>query len=222
MNRRKHGYKFTKPLTTQEECDRVLHSIEAKKPSKVIVTVESAYAEFPDRVNYRNGLESASKHLDMAVESLEKGWVDVLNDYNRQPTIRCNMGYTESELMLTIDPKRCALNQAQLQIMKTTSAEKMVETGIIDPFKYALVKKTQQDLGILLGDDGLRTRREEGSILRLCFIEGVKNIYIDIKVPKKLSTTAEIMTGDDTAYETYNTRYGISTKPFPVFIIRFR
>ena len=128
VSRRKHGYKFTKPLATQEECDRVLHSIQAKKPSKVIVTVESAFAEFPDRVNYRNGLESASKHLDMAVESLEKGWVDVLNDYNRQPTIRCNMGYTESELMLTIDPKRCALNQAQLQIMKTTSAEKMVET----------------------------------------------------------------------------------------------
>ena len=198
MNRRKHGYKFTKPLTTQEECDRVLHSIQAKKPSKVIVTVESAFAEFDDKVNYRNGLESASKHLDTAVESLEKGWVDVLSDYNRQPSIRCNMGYTESELTLTIDPKRRALNQAQLQIMKTTSAEKMVETGII---KYALVKKTQQDLGILLGDDGLRTRREEGSILRLCFIESAKNIYVDIKVPKKLPTAAEIMAVDDAVYE---------------------
>ena len=174
MSRRKHGYKFTKPLTTQEECDRVLHSIQAKKPTKVIVTVESAFAEFTDKVDYHNGLESASKHLDTAVESLEKGWVDVLSDYNHQPSIRCNMGYTESELTLTIDPKHCALNQAQLQIMKTTSAEKMVETGIIDPFKYALVKKTQQDLGILLGDDGLRTRREEGSILRLCFIESAK------------------------------------------------
>ena len=181
VSRRKHGYKFTKHWATQEECDRVLHSIQAKKPSKVIVTVESAFAEFPDRVNYRNGLESASKHLDMAVESLEKGWVGVLNDYNRQPTIRCNMVYTESELMFT----------------------KMVETGIIDPFKYALDKKTQ-DLGILLGDDGLRTRREEGSILRLCFIEGAKNIYVDIKVPKKLPTATEIMAVDDTAYETYD------------------
>ena len=203
MNRRKHGYKFTKPLTTQE-CDRVLHSIQAKKPTKVIVTVESAFAEFDDKVNYRNGLESASKHLDTAVESLEKGWVDVLSDYNRQPSIRCNMGYTESELTLAIDPKRRALNQAQLQIMKTTSAEKMVETGIIDPFKYALVKKTQQDLGILLGDDGLRTRREEGSILRLCFIESAKNIYVDIKVPKKLPTAAEIMAVDDAVYESYD------------------
>ena len=204
MNRRKHGYKFTKPLTTQEECDRVLHSIQAKKPSKVTVTVESAFAEFDDKVDYRNGLESASKHLDTVVESLEKGWVDVLSDYNRQPSIRCNMGYTESELTLTIDPKRRALNQAQLQIMKTTSAEKMVETGIIDPFKYALVKKTQQDLSILLGDDGLRTRREEGSILRLCFIESAKNIYVDIKVPKKLPTAAEIMAVDDAVYESYD------------------
>ena len=59
VNRRKHGYKFTKPLTTQE-CDRVLHSIQAKKPTKVIVTVEIAFAEFAD-----NGLDSASKHLDM-------------------------------------------------------------------------------------------------------------------------------------------------------------
>ena len=141
VNRRKHGYKFTKPLTTQEECDRVLHSIQAKKPTKVIVTVENAFAKFPDRVNYRNGLDSASKHLDMAVESLDTEWVDVLNDYNHQPSIRCNIGYTESDLTLTVDTKRRALNQAQLQIMKTTLAEKMVETGIIDPFKYVLVKK---------------------------------------------------------------------------------
>ena len=112
MSRRKHGYKFTKPLTTQEECDRVLHSIQANKPTKVIVTVESAFAEFADKIDYHNGLESASKHLDTAVESLEKGWVDVLSDYNHQPSIRCNMGYTKSELTLTIDPKRCALNQA--------------------------------------------------------------------------------------------------------------
>ena len=202
VNRRKHGYRFTKPLT-QEECDRVLHSIQAKKPTKVIVTVKSAFAEFADKFNYNNGLESAPKHLDTTVGSLEKGWVDVLSDYNRQPSIRCNMGYTESELMLTLDPKRCALNEAQLQIMKTTSAENMVETGIIDPFKYALVKKTQQDLGILLGDDGLRTRRE-GSILRLCFIDSTKNVYVDIKVPKKLPTSTEIMAVDDAAYETYD------------------
>ena len=198
---------FTKPLTTQEECDRVLHSIQAKKPPKVIVTVESAFAEFADKVNYRNGLESASKYIDISVESLETGWVDVLNDYIHQPSIRCNnMGYTESELTLTVDPKRCALNQAQLQIMKTTSAEKMVETAIIDPFKYAIVKKTQQDLGILQDDDGLRTRREEESILRLCFIESAKNIYVDIKVPKKLPTASEIMAVDDAAYKTYDER----------------
>ena len=61
MNRRKHGYKFTKPLAMQE-CDRALHSIQVKKPTKVIVTVESAFAEFADQVNYRNGLYSASKH----------------------------------------------------------------------------------------------------------------------------------------------------------------
>ena len=187
-----------------QECDRVLHSVQVKKPTKVIVTVESAFAEFADQVNYHNGLDSASKHLDTAVESLETGWVDVFNDYNRQPAIRCNMGYTESELTLTVDPKRYALNQAQLQIMKTTSAEKMLETGINDPFKYALVKKTQQDLGILLGDHGLRTRREEGSILRLCFIESAKNVYVDVKVPKKLPTATEIMAADDAAYETYN------------------
>ena len=95
------------------------------------------------------------------------------------------MLYTESELTLTVDPKRRALNQAQLQIMKTTSAEKTVETGIIDQFKYALTKKTHQDSGILLDDDGLRTRREGGSILRLCFIESVKTVYFDIKIPKK-------------------------------------
>ena len=67
MSRRKHGYKFTKPLSTQDECDRVLHSIQPKKPTKVIVTVESAFAEFDDQVYYNNGLESASKHLDTAV-----------------------------------------------------------------------------------------------------------------------------------------------------------
>ena len=106
--------------------------------------------------------------------------------------------------MLTVDPKRCALNQAQLQIMKTTSAEKMVETGIIDPFKNALVKKTQQDLGILLGDDGLRTRREEGSILGLCFIKSAKNVYVNIKVPKKLPTATEIMAIGYAVYDTYN------------------
>ena len=126
MNRRKHGYKFTKPLMTQE-CDQVRHYLQAKKLAKVRVTAESAFAEFPKKVNYHNGLDSASKHLDMAVESLETGWVDVLNDYNHQPSIRCNMGYTESEPTLTIDPKRRALNQAQLQFMITTSAEKMVE-----------------------------------------------------------------------------------------------
>ena len=191
-------------LTTQEECDRVLHSIQANKPTKVIVTVESAFAEFADKVDYRNGLESVSKHIDMAVESLETGWVEALNDYNHQPSIRCNMGYTESELTLTVDPKRCALNQAQLQIMKTTSAEKMVETGIIDPFKYASVKKTQHDLGILLVDDGLRMRREEGSVLRLCCIESAKNEYVDIKVPQKLPTASDIMAVDVAAYETYD------------------
>ena len=52
VSRRKHGYKFTKPLATQEEYDRVLHSIQAKKPSNVIVTVESAFAEFDDRVDH--------------------------------------------------------------------------------------------------------------------------------------------------------------------------
>ena len=87
------------------------------------------------------------------------------------------MGYTESELTLTIDPKRRALKQTQLQIMKTTSAEKMVETGIIDRFKYALVKKTQQDPNIILGDDGLRTRREEGSILRLYVSSRARKTY---------------------------------------------
>ena len=44
------------------------------------MTGKSAFAEFDDQVNYNNGLESASKHLDTAVESLEKGWVDVLSD----------------------------------------------------------------------------------------------------------------------------------------------
>ena len=73
------------------------------------------------------------------------------------------MGYTESELTLTIDPKRRALNL-----------------------------------------DGLRTRREEGSILRLRFIESAKNIYVDIKVPKKLPMATEIMAVDDAAYETYD------------------
>ena len=69
--------KFTKPLATQE-CDRVLHSIQANKTTKVIATVESAFAEFADQVNYRNGLDSALKPIDTAVESLEAGWVDVL------------------------------------------------------------------------------------------------------------------------------------------------
>ena len=44
-----HGYKFTKPLTTQEECDRVLPSLQAKKLTKGIMTVESAFAEFADK-----------------------------------------------------------------------------------------------------------------------------------------------------------------------------
>ena len=161
------------------------------------MTGESAFAEFADKVDYRKGLESASKHLDMAVESLDTGWVDVLNDYNHQPSIRYNMGYTESELTLTVDPTRRALNQAQLQIMKTTSAEKMVETGIIDPFKYALVKKTRHDLGILLDDD------THTHILRLCFIESAKNVYVDINVPRKLPTASDIMAVDDAVYETY-------------------
>ena len=56
-------------------------------------------------------------------------------------------------------------------------------------------------LGILLGDDGLRTRREEGSILRLCFVESAKNVYVDIKVPKKLPTASDIMAVDDVAYD---------------------
>ena len=99
--------------------------------------------------------------------------------------------------------ERRAQNQAQLQIMKTTSAENMVET-IINPFKDALVKKTQHDLGILLDDDGLCTRREEGSMLRLCFIESAKNVYVDIKVPKKLPTASDIMAVDNAAYETYD------------------
>ena len=35
-----------------DECDRILHSIQSKKPTKIIVTVESAFAEFDDGVNY--------------------------------------------------------------------------------------------------------------------------------------------------------------------------
>ena len=103
-----------------------------------------------------------------------------------------------------IYPDSTIYPQAQLQIMKTTSAEKMVETGIIDPFKYALVKKTQQDLGVLLDDDGLRTRREEGSILPLCFIESAKNVYVDVRVPKKLPTASDIRAVNDAAYGTYD------------------
>ena len=164
--RRKHGYSFAKPIETEQERNDVMEKIKAKNALKAVVMKKRAFVEYDDRISYKNGVDSASEHLGKQVFALDTSWMDVLDEYESgMPSLI--FGYDKDDLIVTTNPKHRRRNRAQLQILKTTSAEEMVESGMIEPSKYATVKKTQQDLGIVVQDDGMRSRIAENSCVEI-------------------------------------------------------
>ena len=183
IHRRNHGYRFKTPYLTQKQGEQIMHKMQEKDVQKALVTKSSAYAEYPGQVSYKKGTDSATTHLDYDVESLEQTWPLVVKDYHEAPSSCIVYNYTDEELSGKYDPAQRAKNQSDLQTLKTTSAKKLVEEGIIPATKYNLIQKTQNDLGIILQEDGPKKRFPPGKKVVLSFLVNGQEKPVELVVP---------------------------------------
>lgn len=174
-----------------------MEKIKGKDVDRAIVGTDSAFAEYPDKVDYVHGVNSASNHLGCNVLSLDSSFADIISTMTIEKSLV--FSYEPNQLMVDRNPTRNAKNKTRLQILKTTTAKQMVDSGLIQAEKYAQTLKTQHDLGLIEKDDGERKRYPPGDEIDLNFImsDRITTKDITITIPNQIHQTNDDDSSDE-------------------------
>ena len=196
VNKRNHGYETATAVSSEAEADAVVKRCKKRRADKVLVADNMVYAEYANQVNYQRGLKSASKHLGRTVVRLNVPFHEVVRAASNGAKVHAMIGYTEDELCSSYDPAKQRRNRNELAVLKNSTARELVETGVVAPSKFALVVKTQTDLGILLQDDGARRRKPAGFAFKLTFVVNGTVLTHEIVVPRALPNPSDMLTDE--------------------------